>query len=266
MRPDAEPFFHRDGDRLVATRQARGPWKANSLHGRVIAGLLAAEIERNHGDPELIPVRLTVDMYRAPSMEPLHVETRIVRDGHRIKVIDADLVSEGRSAGRATCQMLRLGEKPEGEAWRGDVWDAPGPDSLPAAGAGPESMDGAWELRWISGRLGEIGQRRVWMREVRPMIGGEPLTPFQRVAAGVDYVSPLANVGTLGNYSYINSDLTMYLHRLPVGEWIGYESLGHEASEGIALGHCNIYDEEGRIGWGSACAIAQGTKLPVKSG
>ncbi|MBV1691270.1 thioesterase family protein [Novosphingobium sp. G106] len=96
------------------------------------------------------------------------------------------------------------------------------------------------------------------------MIGGEPLTPFQRVAGGVDYVSPLANVGTLGNYSYINSDLTMYLHRLPVGEWIGYESLGHEASDGIALGHCNIYDVEGRIGWGSACAIAQGTRLPVK--
>ncbi|MBV1691269.1 thioesterase family protein [Novosphingobium sp. G106] len=141
MSPDAEPFFQRDGDRLVATWQARGPWKANSLHGRVIAGLLAAEIERNHGDPELMPVRLTVDMYRAPSMEPLHVETRIVRDGHRIKVIDADLISEGRSAGRATCQMLRLGEKPEGEAWRGDVWDAPAPDSLPAARPGP-GIDG----------------------------------------------------------------------------------------------------------------------------
>mgnify|MGYP001330806295 CR=1 FL=1 len=40
---EAEPFFHRDGDRLVPTQQAKGPWKANSLHGRVIAGLLAAE-------------------------------------------------------------------------------------------------------------------------------------------------------------------------------------------------------------------------------
>ena len=260
MSAATEPFFHRDGDRLVPTRQARGPWKANSLHGRVIAGLLAAEIERCHGDPAFLPVRLTVDMYRAPTMEPLHVETRVVRDGQRIRVIDADLMSEGRSAGRATCQLLRRSEAPEGQAWHGDSWDAPGPEAFSTAEAGPESMFGAWDLRWISGRLGEIGQRRVWMRETRDMIGGEPLTPFLRVAAGVDYVSPLANVGEMGSYSYINSDLTLYLHRLPVGEWIGYESLAHEASDGIALGHCNIYDEQGRIGWGSACALALGAR------
>lgn len=265
MREPAEPFFHRDGEYLVPTRQARGPWKAGTLHGRVIAGVLAAEIERRHGDPAYLPVRLTVDMYRAPSQGPLHVETQIVRDGHRIKVIDAELISEGQRAGRGTCQLLRLGEKPEGDAWKGEVWDAPGPETLPAAAPGPESMDGAWELRWISGRLGEIGQRRVWMRELRDMIDGEPLSPFLRVAAGVDYVSPLANVAALGNYSYINSDLTLYLHRLPVGEWIGYESVAHEASDGIALGHCNIYDTKGRIGWGSACALAQGIKPTSKA-
>jgi hypothetical protein len=260
MSEAAEPFFRRDGDRLVPTQQAKGPWKANSLHGRVIAGLLAAEIERSHGDPAFLPVRLTVDMYRAPTMEPLHVETRVVRGGQRIKVIDADLMSEGRSAGRATCQFLRRGEAPESRAWCGDSWDAPGPEAFMTAEAGPESMFGAWELRWISGQLGEIGQRRVWMRETRAMIGGEVLTPFLRVAAGVDYVSPLANVGEMGSYSYINSDLTLYLHRLPVGAWIGYESLAHEASDGIALGHCNIYDAQGRIGWGSACALALGAK------
>lgn len=266
MSGEAEPFFHREGDRLIPTRQARGPWKAGTLHGRVIAGLLAAEIERQHGDPAFLPVRLTVDMYRAPSMEPLHVETQVIKDGYRIKMIEADLISEGERAGRASCQMLRRAEAREHDAWTGPVWDAPAPETLPAAEASPESMNGAWELRWISGRLGEIAQRRVWMREKRAMIGGEALTPFLRVAAGVDYVSPLANVGALGTYNYINSDVTMYLHRSPVGEWIGYESTAHEASDGIALGHCNIYDVQGRIGWGSTCAIAQGVKPTGKPG
>lgn len=257
---DAEPFFFRDGERLVPTRQARGPWKAGTLHGRVIVGVLAAEIERCHGDPDYLPARLTVDMHRAPSMEPLRVETRVVRDGYRIRVVDAELISGGQSAGRATCQFLRRSEKPEGQGWIGDVWDAPGPEHFVDAAPGPESMSGLWALRWIAGRIGEPGQRRVWMRELRDLVGGEPLSPFVRVAAGVDYVSPLANVGEMHNYGYINSDVTMYLHRLPVGEWIGYESLAHEASDGIALGHCNIYDVEGRIGWGSACAISQGVK------
>ncbi len=259
-----EPFFERDGERLLPTRSAKGPWKAGTLHGRVIIGLLAAEIERRHGDPAYLPVRLTVDMHRAPSLAPLHVETRVVRDGHRIKVIDAELICDGQSAGRATCQLLRQGEVPASEAWRGEVWDVTGPEELADAGPGPDTMFGAWDLRWAQGRLGEIGRRRAWLRENRAMIGGEPLSPFLRVAAGVDYVSPLANVGTLGSYGYINSDVTLYLHRLPVGEWIGYESSAHEASAGIALAHCNIYDVEGRIGWGSACAIAPGGK-PIAS-
>ncbi len=260
MSESAEPFFHRDGERLIPTQQARGPWKAGTLHGRVIVGVLAGEIERRHGDPAYLPTRLTVDMHRAPSMEPLQVETRVVRDGYRIKVVDAELISEGRRAGRATCQLLRRSDEPEGRGWTGDVWDAPGPEHLPDAGATPESMFGLWDMRWIAGRIGQLGQRRLWMREIRELIGGEPLTPFLRVASGVDYVSPLANVGEMRNYGYINSDVTMYLHRLPVGEWIGYESLAHEASNGIALGHCNLYDIEGRIGWGSACALAQGVK------
>ena len=26
---------------------------------------------------------------------------------------------------------------------------------------------------------------------------------------------------------------------------------------GVAIGHCNLYDEKGRIGWASACGMAQ---------
>ena len=43
----------------VPTPVCAGPWDPNSLHGRVVAGLLAYEIERSHGaflwDPEEKP-------------------------------------------------------------------------------------------------------------------------------------------------------------------------------------------------------------------
>jgi hypothetical protein len=45
------PFFHRHGDHLSATKAAQCPWMPNSLHGRVIIGLLGTEIEHLHGDP-----------------------------------------------------------------------------------------------------------------------------------------------------------------------------------------------------------------------
>jgi hypothetical protein len=53
------PFSRIEGAHSVPTPAARGPWNPNSLHGRVIAGLLGAEIERLHGSREFLPARLT---------------------------------------------------------------------------------------------------------------------------------------------------------------------------------------------------------------
>jgi acyl-CoA thioesterase len=108
--------------------------------------------------------------------------------------------------------------------------------------------------------MGTLGQRRLWMREVRELIGGEPLTPFARCALAADFASPFANAGEKG-LQYINSDATLYLHRLPVSEWIGFEVAGHGATEGVAIGDCRIYDVVGPIGTASVAALAQQRRL-----
>jgi hypothetical protein len=259
---DAEPFFIRQGDLLVPTESALGPWAAGALHGRVVIGLLGAEIERQHGDPAYMPARLTVDLYRAPSMAPIQMETRRIRDGHRIRVVDAELISEGKSAGRASCQFLRRGANPAGAIWTGCEWDAPRPEDTPDADPRAAKIQARWwRSRPITGSMAKAGPRKGWIAEVRRLVGGEPLTPFARVAAGVDYASPMAHAGE-GGLAFINSDLTLYLHRLPVGEWIGYETVSQGATDGVAVGHCNVYDVEGRIGWASACALGQ-AKVPT---
>jgi hypothetical protein len=258
---DVEPFFTRDGEALIPNECALGPWGPGTLHGRVVIGLLGSEIERQHGDPAYQPARLTVDLYRAPGLAPIQVVASRVRDGHRIRVVDAELISEGKSAGRASCQLLRRGTNPAGAVWTGPQWDAPHPDDCPD----PDEATAARQSRWwrlkpIKGTMRTCGPRQAWMTEVRRLVGGEPLTPFARLAAGVDYASPVANCGDLG-LAFINSDVTLYLHRLPVGRWIGYESVSHGATDGVATGHCNVYDVEGRIGWASTCALAQ-AKVP----
>ena len=85
---------------------------------------------------------------------------------------------------------------------------------------------------------------------------GSPLTPFVRVAVAADYASPLANYGEEG-LGYINSDVTIYLHRLPTTEWIGFEVTNHQATAGVAIGQCFLYDESGSIGTASVAALAQ---------
>ncbi|MGC1347276.1 MAG: thioesterase family protein, partial [Methyloceanibacter sp.] len=65
-----------------------------------------------------------------------------------------------------------------------------------------------------------------------------------------------ANAGDQG-LGYINSDVTLYLHRLPVTEWIGFEVVNHHATNGIAIGECWLYDGHGAIGTSTVAALAQ---------
>ena len=52
-----------DGKEFVPTDWARGPWGA-TISGNYVGGLLGHVIERDAGDPELQPARLTVDRAR----------------------------------------------------------------------------------------------------------------------------------------------------------------------------------------------------------
>jgi hypothetical protein len=249
------PFFTRDADGFRPTDIGVSPWDRKSLHGRVVVGLLACVIEERHGDDAYMPARLTVDMFRLPGLDPVEVTARLVRDGKRIKVVEAEFFSGGVSMARASCQLLRRTENPPGTVWSPPSWDAPKPDDMPP----PDptlGMNGMWAVRRITGAIGTVGPRKLWMSEVRDVVGGTPITPFVRVATGADFASPFANAGDRG-LGYINSDVTLYLHRLPVTEWIGYEVVNHHATDGVAIGECWLYDEAGPIGTASVAALGQ---------
>jgi acyl-Coa thioesterase superfamily protein/acyl-CoA thioesterase superfamily protein len=251
-----QPFFTRDGDNFIPTKVANGPWDPNSLHGRVIIGLLAFAIEQRYGADDFVPARLTVDMFRLPGLAPIEVKTKLVRDGLRIKVVEADFFSGGVGMARASCQLLRKTENPQGQVWSPPNWDVPSPSDIAVPEDPRLGMHGKWAARPIAGAMGTVGPRRLWMSEVRDLVESAPLTPFVRAAVAADFASPFANAGDRG-LGYINSDVTLYLHRLPVKEWIGFEVVNHHASDGIAIGECWLYDEKGPIGTSTVAALAQ---------
>jgi Thioesterase-like superfamily len=253
-----QPFFTHDrvNDAYLPTPASSGPWDPKSLHGRVIIGLLAFVVEQRHGSDDFVPARLTVDMYRLPGFAPIEIKSRVIRDGLRLKLVEAEFVSGGVSMARASCQLLRKTESAPGTVWTTPNWDAPAPSEIPAPTDPRLGMNGKWTTRPITGAMGTIGPRRLWMSEVRDLVEGAALTPFVRVAVAADYASPFANAGDRG-LGYINSDLTLYLHRLPVTEWIGFDVVNHQASDGIAIGECYLYDERGPIGAASVAALAQ---------
>jgi hypothetical protein len=257
-----QPFFTKNQDSFIPTPMANGFWDPNSMHGRVVIGLLAFVIEQRHGGEDFLPARLTVDMFRLQNiLTPVEVKTRLIRDGLRIRMVEADFLSGGVVMARASCQLLRRTENPQGKVWSPPNWDAPKPAAIPAPTDPRLGMNGKWTTRPIVGHMGSLGPRRLWMSEVRDLVEGVPMTPFVHVALAADFASPFANAGDQG-LGFINSDVTLYLHRLPVTRWIGFEVVNHHATSGIAIGECWLYDEEGAIGSSTVAALAQ--RKPTK--
>ncbi len=253
----ADAFFTHDGERFVPGEAARGPWDRESLHGRVLSGLLAYAIETRHGDPDFQIARLTVDMFRLAPHAPVEVDTRPTREGNRIRVIDATMRVGEVEVARASAVMLRHAPQPEGAVWSPDDWDAPRPEDLPApVREGRYAFDAGWDTRNINGGFAALARKRSWMRSTIDFVAGEPTTPFVRAAAAADFANPLANSGERG-LNFVNADVTMYLHRMPVGEWIGFEVASHHSAEGVAVGECALYDVDGAIGRSTVCAVAQ---------
>jgi hypothetical protein len=129
-----QPFFthDRDTDTFIPNPVSNGPWDPKSMHGRVVIGLLAHVIEARHGSDEFVPARLTVDMFRLPDiLTPVEITTGLIRDGKRIKVVEAEFSSGGTSMARASCQLLRKTENAPGNIWSPPNWDVPKPSDIP---------------------------------------------------------------------------------------------------------------------------------------
>jgi len=131
------------------------------------------------------------------------------------------------------------------------AWDAPDPETLTS-----NDRPGFLQMRPITGSIGTVGSKRMWLREPRQLVSGIPLSAFLRAATVADLANPFSNAGDKG-LAYINSDLTLYLHRVPQGEWIGMDVVNHHATDGVAIGQVVLYDCNGAIGTASVCGPAQ---------
>jgi hypothetical protein len=229
------------------------------LHGRFLAGLAARAVQSAERESELRVVRLTVDMFRPPPMLALQTETNVIRAGRRVRVIDVSVRCDDVEVARARALLLHTTAHPSGALWRAPEWDAPSPDTLQSPA--DEETYGGWDIRLLSpGGFWTAERKRLWARDRWQLVDGEGLTPVVRAAFAADLPNPLANSSALG-LQFINADLTLFLARPPVSDWIGLEVSSHLGYDGIALGSCTLYDTSGAIGWSSVCATAQTARL-----
>jgi len=246
-------YFMPSAGEFQPVPEARSPWAADMLHGRLLAGLAARAVEDGRPDAEMRVTRLTVDMFRTPPMSALTVATNVIREGRRVRVVEVSVRAAAVEVARASALLLRAGAHPGGAVWRAPDWDAPDPETLPAPEVGP---GGGWDIRPLhEGGFWTAARKRIWTRDRWQLVAGETPSPVVRAALASDMPNPLANAGTEG-LQFINADLTLFLGRPPVSEWIGLEVDDHLGHDGVAVGTCSLYDTDGAIGWSSVCAIA----------
>jgi len=242
--PDA--VFHTDGDVIVPTDLARGPWDPNAQHGGAPAALLARAVERF--EPAATQVaRLTIELLRPVPLVPLRVETQMLRPGKRVQLVGASIVADGTEVVRATAWRIRTADIPYPPA--PDERLVPGPD------APPENFDMAYvsfgsamDIVRAKGVFGVPGPAAVWFRLRRPVVAGEPTSPLMRVAAAADFGNGISGVVTWDEHLFINPDLTIAVHRMPVGEWIGLDAVTWPSDTGVGIAEAALYDAAGRIG------------------
>jgi hypothetical protein len=197
-------------------------------------------------------------MFRPGTMAPARVETRVVRDGRRIRVVDASVTVGGVEICRGSTVFLRRSAEPRGETWFPAEWTVPDPGDIAAMGRGDASK-GRWEMAWESRDVTGWGQlsehRQVMVRETRPFVDGEAVTPFMRAALAGDMGNGQLNSSPIG-LAYINADLNLTLARLPRGEWLGLDARSRAAAQGVSVGALDLYDGEGRIGHVSIVSVA----------
>ena len=231
------------------------------LHGRLLAALAARAVEQTAGDAGMRPVRITVDLFRAAPMEPVEVATEVARAGRRVRVAEVVVTCAGREVARASGLLLRAGPQPAGGVWGPEPWSVPSPDSLAPMAADPD-QGGFLDVRIVSeGGFTAVAQKRLWIREVRPLVEGEEPSPFVRAVAAADLANPFSNSGDAGLH-FINADLTVYLARMPEGQWIGLEVAGRTSADGISVATCNLYDPSGPVGH---CAVGSVANEPFAS-
>lgn len=78
---DVAAWFDLDGDAAVPRPHARAPWSEDMLHGRLLAGLAAREVEAGQVDEDWFPAWLTIDLVRSPPTAPVSITSERIRDG-----------------------------------------------------------------------------------------------------------------------------------------------------------------------------------------
>lgn len=236
--------------RYQSTEHTRGPWSPEHQHAGPPAALLARELRRAGAIEDGHLARVTWEILAPIPIAPVETSARVVRPGRRVELLEAELRVDGRPA------VLARGWRLRREAMDLPAPAEPEPLPPPAAGTARVEFPGkpavgwheATEIRFVAGAFDERGPAAAWFRIRGELVEGEPPDPLDHLFAAADAGNGISGILDFRRHGFVNTDLTVYLHRPPAGDWVALDSLTRLSPDAVGVAESALHDERGLVG------------------
>ncbi|OED40003.1 hypothetical protein AB833_12475 [Chromatiales bacterium (ex Bugula neritina AB1)] len=249
----ADSFFTtRDNHWFQPTSHTRGPWDANHCHAGPPTGMIARALE------QLLPgqrlTRLTVNLIRPVPFSGFQITTEVTRTGRIVSISTAALLDhDGKQCVTATALHMTPQSNTPFPTLHNDPVYKP-EDAVPGKFPIEKSLhnmpsfkDDGVSVMYPEGQTNKPGPTISWLRTV-PLLPDETPSAFQRICPLADCGNAFSRNAEPWEVNFMNPDLTLLLHRDPVGEWLGTDAQSHWQPDGIGMSDARLFDQRGSVG------------------
>ncbi|MCQ4120081.1 thioesterase family protein [Rhodococcus tibetensis] len=239
--------------RFASTDLTISVWADTMQHGAPPSALLVRALERCGARNDVRVTRVAVDILGPIPIAELEVRSWVQRPGRRVELVVAELWAAD-AAGRSRAVARATGWRMETVDTRDTVHTADAP--LPPRTAGREGA--VWtfpgsgyldtlEYRWIA-EIGGDGPAAVWAKPKPALVRGEQMTPLERLFSVADIANGVGSKLDPTHWTFLNTDLTVHVFRVPEGEWVGVSAETSIGPDGVGMCAGVLYDDAGAIG------------------
>lgn len=260
---------------FIPTVHTASPWGETLQHGAPPAALLTHALELTAEDSGLSLTqgrftRVNTDLLAAVPLNPLIVSARVVRPGRRISLLEAVIhdPSSGRDVVKGSAWWIHSQDLPQLQ--RELAPTVPGPvqaehdegffqrwggayiDTIEVRTATMDRMDvtASTSTPDVAGVLSDVwaGGSIYWLRTELSVVAGRVDSPWMIMNKLVDSANGLGTGLSPDTWNFMNVDTTVYLNRLPEGEWVGVLPDSNYGPDGTGVTITRIYDSKGPVG------------------